>query len=478
MKQLKKTKIITTLWPATDSKEKIEKLYNAWANIIRMNYSHSNYEYFGWIIDAVKKLNNEWKTNLGILTDTKWPEIRTKSIDEKIPLEKWEIFILTTTSNEDNITNEKNRQIIVCDYEYIVTDLDIGHIIDIDTWLLNARVIGKKTWELICEALNTHSIGSKRHLNLPWIKIHLPGITESDKRDIAFAVEKWTDFIALSFVRNKWNIDELRKYLKVLKAPSNIQIISKIENQESLDNLDEIIEASDWIMIARWDLWAEVPFETLPVIQKMIADKCKKQWVFFIVATQMLESMIDNPIPTRAEVTDIFNAAMQKADCTMLSWETAAWKYPIEAVETMRNILKYSETQIIYKHDYFIKDLWIHENKKQLIKNAIYTSENLNAKAIMIFTNWWFMAKTASAFRPNLPVFTFTYTDSLLKKLAILFWLKTFLIEKKSNEENVENAINILKNKELVKIWDVIVTVYWIEKWYEITPSIQIITIK
>ena len=162
----------------------------------------------------------------------------------------------------------------------------------------------------------------------------------------------------------------------------------------------------------------------------------------------------------------------------MLSWETAAWKYPIEAVETMRNILKYSETQIIYKHDYFTKDLWIHENKKQLIKNAIYTSENLNAKAIMIFTNWWFMAKTASAFRPNLPVFTFTYTDSLLKKLAILFWLKTFLIEKKSNEENVENAINILKNKELVKIWDVIVTVYWIEKWYEITPSIQIITIK
>ena len=210
---------------------------------------------------------------------------------------------------------------------------------------------------------------------------------------IAFAVEKWTDFIALSFVRNKWNIDELRKYLKELNAPANIQIISKIENQESLDNLDEIIESSDWIMIARGDLWAEVPFETLPVIQKMIADKCKKQWVFFIIATQMLESMIDNPIPTRAEVTDIFNAAMQKADCTMLSWETAAWKYPIEAVETMTNILKYSETQIIYKHDYFTKDLWIHENRKQLIKNAIYTAENINAKAMIFFTKSWFMAK-------------------------------------------------------------------------------------
>jgi len=478
MNQIKKTKIITTLWPSTDSIEKIEQLYIAWANIIRMNYSHSNYEYFWWMIDSVQKLNKEWKTNLGILTDTKWPEIRTKSIEEKIPLKKWENFILTTTSNEDNITNDKNRQVIVCDYEYIVTDLGIWHIIDIDTWLLKAKVIEKKDWELICEALNTHIIWSKRHLNLPGIKIHLPGITENDKKDIKFAVEKWTDFIALSFVRNKWNILELREYLKELNAPDNIQIISKIENQESLDNLDEIIAESDGIMIARWDLWAEVPFETLPVIQKNIADKCKQEWVFFIVATQMLESMIDNPIPTRAEVTDIFNAAMQKTDCTMLSGETAAWSYPIEAVKTMSNILRYSESQITYKHDYFSKHLGLHENKKQLIKNAIYTSENLNAKAIMIFTNWWFMAKTASAFRPNLPVFTFTYTDSLLKKLAILFWLKTFLIEKKSNEENIKNAINILKNKDLVKLWDEIVTVYWIDKWNNITPSIQIITIK
>lgn len=475
---MKKTKIIVTLWPSTDTEEKIEEMYKAWANVVRLNYSHTNYEYFDKIISKVQKLNNEGKTNFGILTDTKWPEIRTKAIDEKISLEAWELFILTTISNEDDIT-PNGKKVIVCDYEYMVTDLDVWYIVDIDTWLLKALVIKKNPWELICEALNSHIIWSRRHINLPWIKLHLPGITESDKKDLAFAISKWTDFIALSFVRNKANILELKEYLKELDVPQYIQIISKIENQESLDNIDEIIEESDWIMIARWDLWAEIPFETLPIIQREIANKCKVAWKYFIVATQMLESMTENPIPTRAEITDIFNATMQKADCTMLSWETAAWKYPVEAVKSMAKVLKFTESQIIYKHDYFTRNLWIHEDKKQLIKNTIYTAENVWAKNIIVFTKSWFMAKTISAFRPNLHVFAFTYTDGLRKKLTILFWLKTFLIEKKSNEENLETALKILKERELVKIWDKIVTVYWIEKKNnEIIPSIQVIEIK
>ena len=475
---MKKTKIITTVWPASDTKEIIEQLYLNWANIIRMNYSHTNYDYFGKIINYVKELNAEWKTNLWLLTDTKGPEIRTKTIEEKIEIAEKEEFILTTTSNEDKIENPDNKKVIVCDYEPIIEDLPIWHIVDIDTGLMKCEVIEKTETSLICRAQNKHIIWSKRHLNLPGIKIKLPWITESDKEDIKFAVGLWTDFIALSFVRNKDNILELREFLAEINAEPNIQIISKIENQESLDNIDEIIEYSDWIMIARWDLWAEVPYETLPVIQKQIADKCKAAWKYFIVATQMLESMIDNPIPTRAEVTDLFNAVMQKADCTMLSGETAAWKYPLEAVKTMKNVLKYSETQIKYKHDYFTRDLGEHENKKQLIKNAIYTAENINAKAMMIFTKSGFMAKTASAFRPNLPVFTFTFADSLIKKLTILFWLKTFLIENKLNHENIETAMNILKEKNLVSEWDQIVTVYGIERIWGIVPSIQVITVK
>ena len=477
MELIKKTKVITTLWPATDSIEKIEELYLNGADVIRINYSHSNYNYFTEILNNVNKLNDSWKTNLAILTDTKWPEIRTKSIDEKVVLEKWELFIFTTVLNEANITNKDNKKVIVCDYEYIVTDLEIWHIIDIDSWLLKVRVTEKNKWELICEALNAHKIWSKRHVNLPWIKIHLPGITDSDKTDLKFAVEKWTDFIALSFVRNKANIVELREFLKEINAPEGIQIISKIENQESLDNLDEIIEESDGIMIARWDLGAEVPFETLPIIQKMIWDKCKGAGKFFIVATQMLESMIDNPIPTRAEVTDIFNAVMQKADCTMLSWETAAWKYPIEAVRVMSNVIIYSESQMKYKHKHFIKDLGENEHKKIMIKNAIVTAENLCSKAVIIISKSLHTAKLTAALRSNLPVFCFTYSDSLSKKANILFWLKTFVINESNNKDEMTEALDILKKQNFLGKWDEVVTVNWIYIWSERVPNIQVFRI-
>lgn len=475
---MKKTKIITTLWPSTDTAEKIEALYNAWANVVRFNYSHSNYQYFEKIIDIVKRLNEEKKTNLAILTDTKWPEIRTKAIEEKIILEENEVFLLTTLEKEKQIKNS-DKKIIVSDYKYTISDLEKGRIIDIDTWLLKAEIIDKSETFLTCKALNKHSIGSKRHINLPWIKIKLPGITENDKKDIEFAVSKWTDFIALSFVRNKENILDLKNYLKEIKAPENIQIISKIENYEALENLWEIIEESDGIMIARWDLWAEIPYETLPSVQENIANKCKIEWKFFIVATQMLETMIENPIPTRAETTDIFNAAMQQADCTMLSWETAMWKYPVETVKVMSKILEFSEQQINYSHNkYFLKNLWEKEFRKQLIKNAVYTAKQVWAKNIILFTTSWFTAKIISAFKPELHTFAFTYSDFVRKKLTILFWLKTFQIEKKSSDENIENAIKELKNKNLIKNWEKILAINWIEKMWQIVPSIQVIEIK
>lgn len=472
---MKKTKIITTLWPATDTKEKIEELYKNGSNIVRFNYSHTNYEYFWKIIDIVKELNNSWKTNLAILTDTKGPEIRTKSLEEKIFIEENEEFFLTNLKNEKFLDNSKKS--IICDYDFIVSDLEVWRIIDIDTWLLKCEVIEKDKEKLICKALNSHTIGSKRHLNLPWTIIKLPWITDSDKEDLKFAISKWTDFIALSFVRNKENILELKKFLEEINAPKNIQIISKIENFEALENIDEIIEYSHWIMIARWDLWAEVPFETLPILQKQISEKCKRAWKFFIVATQMLETMISNPIPTRAEVTDIYNAVMQEADCTMLSWETAAWNYPIEAVSTMKKILEYTESQTNYSHNHF--EIFLSEEneiKKQLVKNTIYTAESIKAKWIIVFS--LAMTKIISAFRSNIPTFAFTFSDEVRKKMNILFWVENFEIEKRNNEENLNKSLEILKEKWLLKTWNKIVAITEIEKEWQSIPSMQIIEIK
>ncbi|MDD3793634.1 MAG: pyruvate kinase [Candidatus Gracilibacteria bacterium] len=472
---MKKTKIIATLGPATDTKEKIKALYDAGINVVRFNYSHTNYEYFTGIINIVKELNESGETNLGIMADTKGPEIRTKKIEEKITISKDEIIYLTTINLEEKTKDDKQK--IICDYEYIVSDLNIGDKIDIDTGLLKIKVIGKDDFSLTCQALNNHVIGSKRHLNLPGVRLKLPGVTQSDKEDLKFAVSMGVNFIAMSFVRNRENIIEMKNFLKEINAPRGIQIISKIENKEALDNIDEIIDESHGIMIARGDLGAEIAFETLPIIQREIATKCKKEGKFFIVATQMLETMITNPIPTRAEVTDIFNAAMQKADCTMLSGETAAGNYPIEAVKTMSNILEYTESQIKYKHDYFEKNIGDDEDLKMIIKNAVITAENIDAKNIIIFTNSGFMAKAVAAFRPNMHVFAFTYDDKIRKKMTILFGLKTFLIEKSNNDKNLETAIKTLQDKKLLEAGDKIVTIYDIEKNGKFIPSIQIITI-
>jgi len=472
---LKRTKIIATQWPATFWKEKLKWLYNAWVNVVRFNFSHANYEVFSENMANIKELNESWNTNLSTLLDTKWPEIRTKTTNEILDIQVWEEFYITSLDKEKNI-DKQNTKLLVCDYEYIVLDVEIWKIIDIDSWLLKAEVIWKDNSKLICKALNWHKVTSKRHINLPWTKIKLPWITEEDKKDILFWIKQGFDFIALSFVRNKENLSDLKIFLKENNAWF-IKIISKIESEEALENIDEIIEKSHWIMIARWDLWSEIPFETLPMVQKMIAEKCKTAWKFFIVATQMLETMITNPIPTRAEVTDIFNAAIQEADATMLSWETAAWSYPIESVIEMSKILNFTESQIKYNHSHFTRDIWKENDKKMLIKNAINLSEDLKVKAMLVFTNNWFVATTAAAFRPNVPVFTFSFDEKTRKSLNIYFWLTNFVIEKWENDTNIKNAIEKLIDKWLILFWDKIIVIFDKQLNDKIIPTIEVISI-
>lgn len=439
---MRNTKIIATLGPATDSEEQIVKMYEAWANIIRFNFSHVNYDYFTANINKVKKLNAEGKTNLSILLDTKGPEIRTKHIEDKVELETGEEFILSTLEKEEEAQKD-GRKVIVSDYEYTIEDVNIGRVVDIDSGLLKVEVISKEDFGLVCIARNSHVIGSKRHINLPGVKLRLPGLTEQDKKDITFGMGFEFDYIAMSFVRCKENIQELREFL-VANNFKKAQIISKVESEEALDNIDEIVEYSDGIMVARGDLGIEVPMERLPLIQKEIVDKCRATGKLVVVATHMLETMIDNPVPTRAEVSDVYNAVMQKADATMLSGETAIGKFSIDSIKQMASIHEFSETQISKKHNYFDVDLGEDEPKKVVVKNAVYLADDLDAKGIVVFTNKGFMAKTAAKYRPNVPVFAFTFSDTIVKGLNMRYAVKPFVIEKKSNEENLEVAKKII----------------------------------
>lgn len=472
---MKKTKIIATVWPVTQSKEQLEKMYHSWVNIVRFNFSHATFDVAKPIADTIKELNKEWKTQLSLLLDTKWPEIRTGIVEKKIELIAW--------NNVKIVVDDAKRweDDIFCDYEYLLEDIKVWETIIIDSGLCNVRVKEIHNDFLIWEVLNTCIIGSKRHINLPGVKLKLPGITAKDKEDVLFAIENNYDFIAMSFVRNKENIQELRDLLSEHNA-SHIKIISKIENQEAIENLEEIVKNSDWVMVARWDLWIEVPIEKLPFYQKEISKLCLQYGKFFIIATHLLETMIENPFPTRAEVSDIYNSVMASADCTMLSGETTTGKYPIESIQMMAKVIIETEKWVQNIHNEFsnnglnTRDI----EKKSLIKHAISIAEELDAKAIIILTKTGLLARLAAAFRPNIDVYAFTKTTKSLNFMNILYWIKPKMLESWNDDymNNVEWAIEKLKKENNIIAWDKVIAVSDIQKHGKEFPIIEIIEVE
>lgn len=471
---MKKTKIIATLWPVSESEEMLTKMYENWINVIRFNFSHAKPDHSKIIADRIKNLNSKWITQLSLLLDTKWPEIRTWEVKEKIKFSPWDktkIFV-------DNSKVEENT--IFCDYEYLIEDLNIWEEIIIDSWLCKAIVLEKHNDFLLVEIQNNCEIWSKRHINLPWVKLKLPWITQKDKEDILFWIQNDFDFIAMSFVRNKENILELRNFLKENNA-SHIKIISKVENQEAIDNLEEIIKYSDWIMVARWDLWIEVPIEKLPYYQNKIVSLCKESWKFFIIATHLLETMIENLFPTRAEVSDIYNSVLDWADSLMLSWETTIWKYPLESVKIMTSVIKEAEKNIKNQHKDFSND-WLNSRdieKKVLIKNWMSIWEELNAKAIVILTKSWLLASLSAAFRPNIPVFAFTNNSHSLNYMNVLYSVKPFLLQNwtENHFSNLDQAIKILQEKNYISKNDKIIAITDIQKDSKENPIIELIEV-
>lgn len=351
----------------------------------------------------------------------------------------------------------------------------------IDSGLFDVEVIEKTSDYINVVALNSCLIGSRRHVNLPGVKLRLPGITDQDKKDVLFSIEEGYDFIAMSFVRNRSNVEELRTLLAEHDA-SHIKIISKIENQEGIENLDEVIVASDGVMVARGDLGIEVPIEKLPVYQRDIVTKSMAQGKFVIVATHLLETMIENPFPTRAEVSDIFNCVRQKTDCTMLSGETTIGKYPIKAVEMMTAVINEAEASMTYEHTDFCEDGLSTRDieKKHLIRNALTTSESLDVRAVLIFTKSGRLARFAAAFRPNKEVYAFTMKECSLRYMNALFGIRPMLLPNWNENlgENLDNAIALLKERKILSKGDRIVAVNDIQKEGKEIPVMEIITIE
>ena len=410
---LKHTKIVATISDKRCDVPFIEALYKAGMNVVRLNTAHLDAEGLSRIVNNVRAVSNR----IGILIDTKGPEVRTTVTTDGQPID---FKIGDKVQISGNPEAKTSHEHIYVSYRNFVNDLSVGSDILIDDGDLELRVIEKQADCLVCEALNEASIGSRKSVNVPGVRINLPSLTERDRQNIIWAIENDLDFIAHSFVRTKQDVLDIQRILDEYNSP--IKIIAKIENQEGVDNADEILEAAYGIMIARGDLGIEVPAEKIPGIQRILIRKCVEVKKPVIVATQMLHSMINNPRPTRAEVTDIANAIYYRTDALMLSGETAYGKYPIEAVETMTKVAREAEKTKLAANDIRVpiegNDLDV---TSFLAKQAVKSSSKLHVKAIITDSYTGRTARYLAAFRGTSTVFAICYNERVMRMLSLSY---------------------------------------------------------
>ena len=410
-------------------------------NVARLNMSHSDHKNAKKIIEKIKKLNKSLKVPVGILLDTQGPEIRTGDTSQVVNLEPGQLVSFTIRDEVDVETTS-----IRVHYDELIESVNVGTLISLDNGLLNFKVLKKSKNELECKVLDGGKLGSKRHVNLPGIRINLPSVTEKDKRDIAFGLREDVDFIALSFVRNASDIDDLKEVLK--NKAKKVKIISKIEDREGLSNIEEICEVSDSVMVARGDLGIETDLANLPNIQRKIMSNCAKYGVRSIVATHLLESMIENPTPTRAEVTDVANAIYEGADAVMLSGETTIGKYPIESVKFISRIAKQTEKYrtLGYENQLISKTDWQH-----LGVAAKDIAESIKADGIIAITRSGQTAEIVSNAKPfMIPIFAFSNNKKTIKQLSLTGSVHAYKSSMYSDhEKNLQSIMKILKRELL-----------------------------
>ncbi len=451
---MKKTKVVCTMGPNTNNRDLMRKLIQNGMDVARFNFSHGDHAEHKGRMDLLKQLREEEHANTAILLDTKGPEIRTGELKDgkKVMLETGSTFVLTT---EKIVGDEKMVSIT---YEGLVQDVDRGSTILIDDGLIGLKVVGKKEKEIICEVVNGGELGEKKGVNVPNVPVRLPAITEKDKDDIKFGVEQGIDFIAASFVRNAECVLEIKAYLKELNAPF-VPIIAKIENAEGIRNIDEIIRAADGIMVARGDLGVEIPAEEVPYLQKMMIQKCNENFKTVITATQMLDSMIRNPRPTRAEVTDVANAVYDGTDAVMLSGETAQGKYPLEALQMMVHIIENTEQHLEY--DAMLEKTGGHIKSglsSAIGYSSVLAAANLDAKCIITPSVSGATTRVVSKLRPKQEILGITPNERTLRRMSIYWGVRPLKTMKFNTTDDICNgAIELATVKQFIEPGDVVV---------------------
>lgn len=439
--------------PNSDNLDTLRALMTSGMDVARLNFSHGSHEEQLGRINNIKALREELGLHTAILLDTKGPEIRTGVFkDGKVEVKEGQTFTLTTEDIEG--TEEK----VSITYDELPQDVAVGNSILIDDGLIELKVKSKTDTDIVCEVVNGGTIGSRKGVNVPNVRVNLPGITKKDREDIIFGLENGIDFIAASFIRNADAVREIRILCEMYGGGRRIGIIPKIENMEGVENLDEIIEVSDGIMVARGDLGVEIPAEDVPFIQKRIIQKCNDAFKPVITATQMLDSMIRNPRPTRAEVTDVANAINEGTDAIMLSGETAAGRYPVEALKMMVKIAESTELHLDYSKKVFRNKYVSRSTSAAVAFSAVQTAYNVNAKCVIASSVSGFTARIVSKFRPDAIIAGLSPVEDVLRRMQLYWGVKPILSETAATTDEIfDNAVAIVEKAGLVKPGDRVV---------------------
>src|SRR4029077_7613422 len=401
---MRKTKIICTLGPASEKTETLRQMITRGADVFRLNMSHAEPAWAREIVPRIRKLADEVERPVGILLDTQGPAIRTGDLKTDLRLKPGDIIELTVRG-----AKSKERYSVSVNYDGFADDVAVGNTILVDNGLIKLLVLEKGKNRVRCKVLTRALLGSRRHINLPGVHVNLPPLTKKDIADVALGAELCVDFVGLSFVREKSDIDELRKLLA--KKKSRALIVAKIEDQLAVRSIDKMIESADLIMVARGDLGIECPMEELPIIQRRIVKNCIRFGKPVVVATQMLESMITNPLPTRAEVTDVANAVFEQADAIMLSGETTIGRYPVECVEVLNRVARRIERS---GGAGYAKSAGLEDARQKTVASAVVLANSFQRAKIIVFTRHGAMARNVSNLRPeNAPIFAFTPSEEV-----------------------------------------------------------------